>query len=115
MDTGADVTVVDDGELPKLGLTKSDVRLTRKRLYGPGKQRLRCLGYVKTIFTWGDIVDEQIVYVCKGIKRALLGKPAIRRLKIVQLNIPDNYSCSNIQQTINEIEDNLVLEAEKRQ
>ena len=47
--------------------------------------------------TWGDITDEQIVYVCSGVKRALLGKPAIRRLKIVELNIPESYSCANVE------------------
>ena len=73
-------------------------------MFGPGKQRLTCLGFVKTLFTWGDITDIQIVYVCKGIKRALLGKPAIRRLKIVELNFPDNYSCADVEKLINEVE-----------
>ena len=86
IDTGADVTMLPEEELPKLGLTRRDIRRTRKKLFGPGNQKLRCLGYVKTQFTWGKIVDEQIVYICSGIKRALLGKPAIRRLKIVELN-----------------------------
>ena len=104
IDTGADVTVIPEEELPKLGLELKDVRETRKKLFGPGKQRLKCRGYVKTLFTWGDITDQQIVYVCRGIKRALLGKPAIRRLKIVELNLPKRYSCAEVIEMIDEQE-----------
>ena len=75
IDTGADVTVIPEEDLCKLGLNKADIHQTRKRLFGPGKQRLKCLGYVKTRFTWGECSANQIVYVCRGIKRALLGKP----------------------------------------
>ena len=58
------------------------------------------MGYVKAKFTWGDITAEQIVYVCRGIKRALLGKPAIRSLRIVELRIPENYSCAEIEELL---------------
>ena len=102
IDTGADVTVIPDEDLRKLGFSWSDIRKTKKKLYGPGKQRLRCLGYIIVNFTWGDITDRQIIYVCRGIKRALLGKPAIRRFNIVQLNIPDSYSCADVSEIVNE-------------
>ena len=98
IDTGADVTVIPDDELPILGLTTKDIRKTKKRLFGPGKKRLKCLGYVKAKFTWGDKTSEEIVYVCKGIKRALLGKPAIRSLQIVDLKIPKKYSCAEVEE-----------------
>ena len=96
IDTGADVTVAPDEDLPKLGLNKSDIRKTKKKLFGPGRKRIHCLGYVVTKFTWGDKTSNQIVYICKGIKRALLGKPAIRSLNIVQLNMPDNLACAEV-------------------
>ena len=73
-------------------------------MFGPGEQRLKCLGYVKTKFTWGNITDSQIVYVCKGIKRALLCKPAIRKLKIVELNIPETYGCTG-EEEIEEVQE----------
>ena len=103
IDTGADVTVMPDEEMPKLGLSHKDLRKTRKKLFGPGKKRLQCLGYVKTVFTWGDIKSTQLVYVCKGIKRALLGKPAIRELNIVTLNLPSSFSCAEANKSINEV------------
>ena len=99
IDTGADVTVIPEEELEKLGLDHKDICPTTKKLFGPGKQRLKCLGYVKTRFTWGDITDVQIVYICRGIKRALLGKPAIRRLKIVELNLMLPYRVFNLRIT----------------
>ena len=60
---------------------------------------MKCLGYVKVKFTWGEIVSEQIVYICRGIKRALLGKPAIRDLGIAQLVIPKKYACAETEQS----------------
>ena len=59
------------------------------------------------MFTWGQITATQIVYVCRGIKRALLGKPAIKKLKIVELNIPTNYSCADVEKMMNAIEEKL--------
>ena len=59
-------------------------------------------------FIWGESTDQQFIYICRGIKRALLGKPAIRRFKIVELNIPEKYSCadvSELQETGTEIEE----------
>ena len=106
IDTGADVTVMGDEELPKLGLSHKDLRKTKKKLFGPGKKRLRCLGYVRTVFTWGNVKSQQLIYVCKGVKRALLGKPAIRALKIVTLNLPTKYSCAEAKQTLNEVTQN---------
>ena len=44
IDTGADVSVIPEEDMSKLGLTKKDIRRTRKKLYGPGRKRLQCLG-----------------------------------------------------------------------
>ena len=101
IDTGADDSIPDD-DLSKLGLKHKHIKKTRKKLFGPGKQKLKCIGYVKTNFTWGDETDEQLIYVCKGIKRALLGKPAIRRFNIVELNIPENFSCADMEMMVDE-------------
>ena len=62
IDTGADVTVIPEEDLCKMGMERKDILRTRKKLFGPGKQKLKCLGFVKTKFTWGEITDEQIVY-----------------------------------------------------
>ena len=102
IDTGADVSVIPEEDMSKLGLTKKDIRRTRKKLYGPGRKRLQCLGYVITQFTWGDQTGQQLIYVCRGIKRALLGKPAIRKFNIVELKVPKNYSCAEVNQVVND-------------
>ena len=96
VDTGADVTIIPDTDLTKLGLERDDIRRTRKKLFGANKQRIQCLGYVSTRFTWGDKTEKQIVYVCKNIRRALLGKPAINKFNIIQMNIPESYSCGKV-------------------
>ena len=80
-------------------MKRNDIRKTRKKLYGPSKQRIRCLGWVKTRFQWGEMVGEQIIYVCDGLKRALLGKPEIRKFKILTLNETDNFSCAAVEDT----------------
>ena len=103
MDTGADVTVIPIDDLKKLGLERKDIQKTKKRLFGPGRERLQCLGYVKATFTWGNIKDTQIIYVCDGIKRALLGKPAIRKLKTAELQLPHDYQCTGLNEPTKEI------------
>ena len=40
--------------------------------------------------------EKQIVYVCKNVRRALLGKPTISKFDMIQMNIPHNYSCGEI-------------------
>ena len=82
IDTGADVTVISQDELAKLNINKSDLAPTRKKLSGPAKQKLQCLGYIYLNFQWGEKQSREIVYVCKNLTRALLGKPAIRHLNI---------------------------------
>ena len=96
LDTGADVTIMPETDLPKLDMDVNDVRPTRKRLYGANGQRIRCLGYVSTKFTWGEKTERTIIYVCKNIRRALLGKPTINKFNMIKLNIPQNYSCGNV-------------------
>lgn len=103
IDTGADVSVIPVEELGKLGLNINDIKTTTKKLYGPGKEKLKCLGYIRTRFTWGKKTDEQLVYVCEGLKRALLGKPAINKLGIVKLHIPDSYACAEVEEETQDV------------
>ena len=96
LDTGADVTVMPPTDLQKLGMKETDIRHTHKKLYGANGQRIQCLGFVSVEFTWGDKTEKQIIYVCKNIRRALLGKPTINKFKMIQMNIPQNFSCGNV-------------------
>ena len=96
LDTGADVTVMPPTDLEKLGMNETDIRRTRKKLYGANGQRIQCLGFVSVEFTWGDKTEKQIIYVCKNVRRALLGKPTINKFNMIQMNIPQNFSCGNV-------------------
>ena len=96
IDTGADVTVISDTDLPKLGLSKANLRPTRKTLKGPSNQTLKCIGYIVTNFQWGEKSTRQVAYVCKGLTKALLGKPAINDLNIATQTEPNNYFCGEI-------------------
>ena len=104
VDTGADVTVININDLELFGLKTQDVRRTRKRLSGPSAERLQCIGYITTNLSWGDRESNEVVYVCKNLKSALLGKPAIKNLKIVTMNDQNQLYCDtlNAEQSVNE-------------
>ena len=67
------------------------------------QEKLKCLGYIRTRFTWGKKTDEQLVHVCEGLKRALLGKPVINKLGIVKLHIPDSYACAEVEEETKDV------------
>ena len=92
--------MISTDDLDKLGHSLQDINKTKKKLIGPTNQQLHCLGYIKTTFTWGDKQCDQICYVCKNLKKALLGKPAINSLQIATLLQPTRLACNdvNIQQ-----------------
>ena len=85
---GADVTVVPQEELKKLNIHLNELKQTRKKLNGPGINKLKCIGYTYITFQWGELI-----YICQNLTKALLGKPAINRLQMTKLNKPSTYSC----------------------
>ena len=95
IDTGADVTVIGEQHLSNFDMTVADLKHTNKSLLGPDNKRLTCLGYFVTLMSWGDRNEKQICYVCKNVKVPLLGRPAIRFLNILKLDIPKSYSCAS--------------------
>ena len=81
IDTGADVTVVPD----KCFKTYDKLQRTNKQLFGPGGSRLDVVGvFVASLETENNIKSIQDLYVVKGLKKPLLGKPAIEALNILQ-------------------------------
>ena len=96
IDTEADFTVGPEEELAKLNIHLNELRQTRKKLIGPGKNKLRCIGYTYTTFQWGDKRSTELIYICQNLTKALLGKPAINSLQITTLNKPSTYSCNEI-------------------
>ena len=80
IDTGADVTVIPDRCFMKTDcLVKTD-----KRLYGPGGAELDCIGVFKATIESKNNKSEQDLYVVKGLKKPLLGRPAIEALGILK-------------------------------
>ena len=96
IDTGADVSAISVTDVEKIGLTIKDIKPTKKKLTGPANEKLKCIGYIKTKFTWGNETSEELLYVCKDLKRALLGKPAISRLKILKFEEPQTVTCGEV-------------------
>ena len=96
IDTGADVTVVPQEELTKLNIHLNELKQTRKKVTGPGHNKLKGIGYTYTTFRWGDKRSTELIYICQNLTKALLGKPAINRLQIAKLNKPSTYSCNEI-------------------
>ena len=80
IDTGADVTVVPDRCFKSLDRLKK----TDKQLYGPGGSRIEVLGVFTATLETKNTKSVQDLYVIKGLKKPLLGKPAIQALNILQ-------------------------------
>ena len=86
IDTGADVTVLPENEY----LAKRDGPLTQvsERLSGASQQPLHVCGMISAKLQWKDNETRQKVYVVRGFRTALLGKPAIEALGVVTLVQP---------------------------
>ena len=54
------------------------------------KHELRYIGYMLTEFTWGAQKSRQVCYVYKDLKTAQLGKPALKSLSIIPVNVPED-------------------------
>ena len=81
IDTGADVTVIPD----KCFKSYDKLQRTNKQLFGPGGSRLDVVGvFIASLETENKVKSIQDLYVVKGLKKPLLGKPAIEALSILQ-------------------------------
>ena len=80
IDTGADVSVIPDRCFKNMNVLKK----TEKRLYGPGGTRLEVLGVFTATLESKDLKSDQDLYVIKGLKKPLLGRPAIEALGVLK-------------------------------
>ena len=96
IDTGADVSVIGVGHLEKFGLRLRNLRRTKKSLVGPDANKLQCLGDFKANFKTKDQISNQICYVCKNIMTPLLGRPGVKELGIVKVNVPNQVTCASV-------------------
>lgn len=83
IDTGADVTVIPESVYKKLKPTPTLIR-SSKTLFGPAHTTLPVLGCFMGVIKRGEESSSQEIFVVNGARLALLGRPAIETLKIVQ-------------------------------
>ena len=96
VDTGADVTVIGEKELDKLGKSTENRRATDKKLIGPGGQHLKCLGFTHVTFTWGNFKARQIWYIIKDLQMNVMGKPTTRALQSITVEKPTELRCDSV-------------------
>ena len=83
IDTGADVTVIPESVYKKLKPTPTLIR-SSKSLFGPVHTTLPVLGCFMGVIKRGEESSSQEIFAVNGARLALLGRPAIETLKIVQ-------------------------------
>ena len=81
IDTGADVTVTSEDQYQKLktpGLQPSS-----KSLVGPSQDKLQVCGKFIGTLTYKSNIVKQEVYVVKGLRKSLIGRPTIMAFKLI--------------------------------
>ena len=81
IDTGADVSVISENLYKRL--KAPPLHPASKSLVGPSQDTLKVCGqFTGTLVHKDDTVDE-VIYVVKGLRKALIGRPAITSLQLV--------------------------------
>ena len=86
IDTGVDLTVISEQEY----LSKQDGPLTQTNrvLSGPSQQKLDVRGQLLGKLTDLFLYTQQEIYDIRGLRKTLLGQPAIEALQVVQKVCP---------------------------
>ena len=99
IDSGADVSVMGKEHLEQFGLKVEALKPTRKKLKGANDKRIKCFGYFRTNLNTDDKQNVQtLIYVCEDVKKALLGKYACLKLKLIQIKVPKKTYISAVKQ-----------------
>ena len=99
IDTGADVSVIPEYVFKKLRnvkLVKAD-----KILFGPGQKQLQVLGKLKCELKSKSAKSNEELYVVKGLRNSLLGRPAIQSLEL--LSKSDVKNVDTVQEQYSEL------------
>ena len=96
IDTGDDLTVIPDKIYEALRPTPTLVK-SIKTLFGPAHTSLHVRGCFVGKIQKGDKTTEQEIFVVNGARNALLGRPAIETLAIVQK--VDAVEATNLKQS----------------
>ena len=81
LDTGADVTVIPENVY--FAKMKGTLKDTNKSLIGPNNKKLNVRGVLVAKLEHESNVMSQQVYIVRGLRQPLLGRPAIEKLKLV--------------------------------
>ena len=81
VDTGAEVTAISERAFQELG--EEVLKKPTKRLYGPSKLPLEVIGQFTHTLQFKGRSSQQEIFVVKGLKKNLLGLPAIISLELV--------------------------------
>lgn len=82
VDTGADETVIPEDLFRSL-FKDPTLNPPRRQLQGPDGRRLHVLGVANLNLSFKNYRNEEEVYVLRGLKTPLLGRPAIEKLKVL--------------------------------
>ena len=82
VDTGADVTVIPPSLYHNMK-QKSPLTRSTKRLMGPCRHKLNCLGTFTAKLQAHDEMTEEQVYVVQDLERPLLGREAADHLQLI--------------------------------
>ncbi|XP_029192721.2 uncharacterized protein LOC114959009 [Acropora millepora] len=80
IDTGADVTVIPEDIFRRFKLGR--LQSTSKKLCGADQKGLCVMGEIREKLTLGETCVTEDIYVIKGLKEPLLGRPAIEKLNL---------------------------------
>ncbi len=67
-----------------------------EKAYRSRQQQTQRIGYTYTEFQGGDKKSREMIYICRNLTRALLGKPVINWLEIAKFIKPTTYSCNEV-------------------
>ena len=82
LDTGADVTVIGDSIYSRF-FSKTNLQRAHKKLFGPCKTKLHCLGILQAKLRLNGKSCDQDVYVVENLETPLLGRSACLALDTV--------------------------------
>ena len=79
-----------------MNIEQKTIIQSKKRLVGPDNHEFKCSETVQLEVYWNKTVHTINCYVCKGVTKALLGRPEITSLQMLNIKFPTN-NCAAVQ------------------
>ena len=90
------MSVIGEQHLKKFGVERKLLTNTKKKLVGPDHKALNCLGCFETSLLVGGEKKSTSFYVCEGVEKTLLGRPALQKFNMIEVYIPETLKCASI-------------------